>query len=168
MKNTCFVAASLLAGVLCTALQLPLAAQTITTIAGGFGDNMEAKTYARFGALTGIACDTNGTVYIADRDHRQIRKVPASGKFLPFYDTINYSYYLQGIGAGRDGYIYFADQNARIFKMDQAGNKRLLCGTGSSGYSGDGGPATAANISGGTNCIIADRAGNVYFIDNYR
>jgi hypothetical protein len=72
-----------------------------------------------------------------------------------------------------DGNLYCLDQrNQRIRKIDTAGNVSTIAGTGVSGFSGDGGPATAAEVSfpKGSNPppaggITVDNAGSVYFSD---
>lgn len=66
------------------------------------------------------------------------------------------------VAADSSGNIYFADgTNARIRKI--AGNNiSTIAGNGTAGYTGDGGPATSANIS--LPCGVAvDPSGNVYF-----
>jgi uncharacterized protein (TIGR03437 family) len=68
------------------------------------------------------------------------------------------------------GVVYIADQfNQRIRKVTAAGIITTIAGTGTAGFSGDGGPAAAAilNYPGG---ITVDPAGNLYFNDdlNYR
>ncbi|WP_263416406.1 Ig-like domain repeat protein [Terriglobus albidus] len=40
-----------------------------------------------------------------------------------------------------------------------------IAGTGAAGYTGDGGPATSALMSGGIKGIVADSAGDVFFVD---
>jgi len=71
-----------------------------------------------------------------------------------------------GFGLARDnaGALYVAEL-ARIRKIDTLGIITTIAGTGVSGSSGDGGPATAAQISpaGG---IAIDSHGNVYFAQN--
>lgn len=52
-----------------------------------------------------------------------------------------------GMGRGPDGSFYFADwNNARIRRIDAGGIITNYAGTGTQGFSGDGGPATAAQI----------------------
>ncbi len=63
------------------------------------------------------------------------------------------------------GNIYFAD-TYRIRKITVAtGVITTIAGTGTSGYSGDGGPAISALLSSSTT-ITTDGAGNVYVTDN--
>src|SRR6202012_3784277 len=74
------------------------------------------------------------------------------------------------IAVDATGVVYFADQfNQRIRKVDLNGIITTIAGTGSAGYSGDGGPATSAllHYPGG---MALDAAGNLYFNDdlNYR
>lgn len=65
------------------------------------------------------------------------------------------------------GNIYLSDtNNNRIRRVDaQSSLITTIAGTGVSGYSGDGGPATGASINqpGG---LIMDGAGNIYFADS--
>ena len=64
------------------------------------------------------------------------------------------------------GDVFIADNgNNRIRKIDHAtGNISTIAGTGTATYSGDGGPATAADIQ-GPRSIIVDDTGNIYFSD---
>ena len=54
--------------------------------------------------------------------------------------------------------------NSRIRKVTPAGIISTVCGTGTPGFSGDGGPAIAAEIQNPTGLKI-DGAGNIYFCD---
>jgi hypothetical protein len=57
-------------------------------------------------------------------------------------------YLPQGLAVGPDGGIHFADTyNYRIRRVGPDGIITTVGGNGSTGYSGDGGPATAAMIS---------------------
>lgn len=70
-------------------------------------------------------------------------------------------------GLARDaaGTLYFSDSlNNRIRRISREGIIETIAGTGESGFSGDGGPAIAAGLSGPTG-IAVDSAGNVYFSD---
>ncbi|MCW3120738.1 MAG: S-layer protein [Flavipsychrobacter sp.] len=71
----------------------------------------------------------------------------------------------QKIAIDKSGNIYFG-QSDYIRKISPSGTITTIAGTGKSGYSGDGGAATAADIFGPAGIVI-DRAGNIYFVDNY-
>ena len=63
------------------------------------------------------------------------------------------------------GNVYIADQfNHRIRKVDGHGVITTIAGTGSQGYSGDGGPATAAQINTPIS-VFVDSRGNIIFSD---
>jgi hypothetical protein len=68
------------------------------------------------------------------------------------------------------GNIYVMDaSNARIRKISGSTYTiTTVAGTGTMGYSGDGGPATSANINPGTNTggdMVIDNSNNIYFSD---
>jgi len=66
-----------------------------------------------------------------------------------------------------NGNVYFADvANHKIRKVTPSGQIVTIAGTGVPGFSGDGGPATAAQLY--DPCAVAlDSSGNVYIYDNY-
>lgn len=62
--------------------------------------------------------------------------------------------------------LYVVDaNNNRIRKIDVNGIITTVAGTGTAGFSGDGGPATAALLGFPGDDIVIDKAGNVYFGD---
>ncbi len=68
-----------------------------------------------------------------------------------------------GIVFDRYNNMYFSDfNNNRIRKIDTSGVITTIAGTGAPGYSGDGGPATAAQLYQPGNLAL-DAAGNLYF-----
>ncbi len=76
----------------------------------------------------------------------------------------------EGVAVDAMGNIYIADLgNHRIRKVDTSGIITTVAGNGTSGYSGDGGPATSAQIVESPN-VAVDAVGNIYFADpwNYR
>lgn len=173
----------------CIAFLLPAAAvstlkaQNIYTLAGnsntpGYnGDNI-AATAATLNDPAGVAVDAAGNVYIADAANGRIRKVNTAG----IITTVAGSGYTGNNGDGGDatlatidiplsvaidgsGNLYIAGQDyKRIRKVNTAGIITTIAGTGFGGFSGDGGPATAAKISGAEG-IATDAAGNVYIVD---
>src|SRR5580658_782653 len=61
------------------------------------------------------------------------------------------------------GNFYFASMHS-VFKVDLTGNLTRIAGNGQSGYSGDGGAATAAQLE-YPDGIAIDAAGNIYVAD---
>lgn len=76
-------------------------------------------------------------------------------------------HYIYGVATDNAGNIYVGDeQNYRIRKVDAVtGIVTTIAGTGTQGYSGDGGPATSADISGTFTNLHVDDNGNIYFFD---
>jgi sugar lactone lactonase YvrE len=73
---------------------------------------------------------------------------------------------LGGIEADSHGNVYFGDgDHHRIRMVDPSGIIHTIAGTGLAGYSGDGGPATDADI-GLPSWISVDDSGKIYFGDN--
>ncbi|HEX8999447.1 MAG TPA: SMP-30/gluconolactonase/LRE family protein [Blastocatellia bacterium] len=70
-----------------------------------------------------------------------------------------------GVVRGPDGALYFCDTNNHaIRKITADGTITTVAGTGRKGYSGDGGPATKAELNEPYE-IRFDRAGNLYFVE---
>jgi hypothetical protein len=75
-----------------------------------------------------------------------------------------------GVAVDHAGNLYISDWlNYRVRKVDSSGNISTIAGTGSFGFSGDGGQGISAKISEPSD-VAADNAGNVYIADwvNFR
>jgi len=75
--------------------------------------------------------------------------------------------FTQSFGTGADtiGDFYIGDQfNSRVRKVNSAGIISTFAGTGSFGLSGDGGPATSAQLRQAW-AVKADASGNVFILD---
>lgn len=69
------------------------------------------------------------------------------------------------IAVDNNGTVYFTDRNNnRVYKIDETGTAVVVAGTGEYGYSGDGGPATGAELYGPTGITIASD-GTIFFAD---
>jgi uncharacterized protein (TIGR03437 family) len=72
-----------------------------------------------------------------------------------------------GLAVDGAGNLYIADTfNARIRMVSPSGSIRTIAGNGGPGYSGDGGPATSAQL-GSLSGLAIDGAGNLYAGDQY-
>lgn len=155
----------------------------ITTLAGTgtnsyFGDGGPA-TNAALNYPTGVSFDGNGNLFIADAYNARIRKVDTNGVVATVAGngTYGYSgasgvatnvmlYYPYGVAADGAGSFFIADYgNNRIRGVDTNGFLTTVAGTGSNGYSGDGGPATNAML-GFPQYLAVDSAGNLFISDN--
>src|SRR5262249_40596302 len=137
----------------------------ITTIAGagtvGFLGDGGAATSAPLGSILGLAVDAAGAVYVADGDNNRIRRI-ASGVVSTYAGvseqgfsgdgalaTAARCYVPKGLAFDAAGNLYIVDSaNHRVRRVDAAsGIIGTVAGTGSLGFSGDGGPAVAAEFS---------------------
>jgi streptogramin lyase len=150
-----------------------------TGTAGYSGDGGPA-TQARFNTPHGIASDPAGNVYVADPQNQRIRRIDAqSGIVTTVAGTGSAGFsgdggpatsarlnYPKGTEIAPDGSLYIADNNNhRVRRVDlQTGIITTVAGTGSAGFSGDGGPATAAKLNEPRN-IAFDSAGRLYIVD---
>ncbi len=64
---------------------------------------------------------------------------------------------------GPDGDFYECNNN-QVWKVDRSGNVTVIAGTGNPGWTGDGGPATQADLN-SPRAPVFDTAGNLYILD---
>jgi len=155
----------------------------IATIAGNgnvafAGDGGLAKA-AALNHPCGLAIDPTGGIYIADTDNARIRRLSPSGMISTVAgdgvpgdsgdggSALNASLSdVAGVALDAAGNFYFGDaSNRRIRKVTPAGIISTVAGTGTQGFSGDGGPATNATLDRPT-FVVVDPAGNLYFADS--
>ena len=148
-----------------------------TGIKGYAGDGGPALA-AQLHMPLSLATDTSGNLYIADEENYRIRMVSAEGIIATVAGNGSYNFQgdggpavaaqlsaTLGIAVDAAGSLYIADAgNNRIRKVLADGTIATVAGNGVAGYSGDGGLATAAQIS-DPRAVAFDTAGNLYIAD---
>jgi trimeric autotransporter adhesin len=146
-------------------------------IAGYSGDGGQA-TSAMLNSPEGLASDSDGNVYIADTQNNRIRKLLPNGTILSIAGNGNAAFLgdggpanaaalhaPQGIYFVAGEYVYIADTgNQRIRELLPNGTITTVAGNGTQGAAGDGGAATAAELSLPTG-VTLDSTGNLYITD---
>ena len=169
-------------GVAPQAVLLPgtLSTNVGTGVAGGTGNGGQA-TAAQLNQNRGLTFDFAGNLYIGDRLNNQVRKVTSAGVISSFagggttnYQTtsggqataaaLNLPESIRFDGAGN---AFIADYaNHAVVRVDATtGAITAFAGTGTAGYSGDGGLATAAKLGGPDGLAVDYATGNVYIAD---
>ena len=153
-----------------------------TGVAGSSGDG-GAATSATLNSPSDVTVDAGGNLYISEYDGNRVRKVTPGGTISRFAGT-------GGGGSTGDGGLATAAQvNAPWgLETDSAGNVYIVeiggsvvrkvsglgvitrfAGTGSAGYSGNGGPATSAQISAPAGFVVAPNGhGHLAEYSNHR
>lgn len=152
----------------------------ITTVAGdgtaSFGGDGGTATFAALDYPNGVALDGAGNLYIADTFNNRIRKV-TGGIITTVAGNGNGGYggdggaalnaalaNPEGVTVDSSGNVFIADTlNHRVRKVTN-GNISTIAGTGTEGFSGDGGLATAAKLFAPYGLSV-DSSGNVYIAD---
>ncbi|MBW1781774.1 MAG: SMP-30/gluconolactonase/LRE family protein [Deltaproteobacteria bacterium] len=141
---------------------------------GDGGPAIEADLNEPFG----LAVDPSGSIYIADRYNDRIRKVDGDGVITTVAGNGSWGYSGDGglaidaslnfpndVAAGPDGSFYFADTlNHCIRKVNREGIITTVAGNGTPGYSGDGGPASDAQLYEPIG-VTVDASGNIFIAE---
>ncbi len=166
----------------------------IQTVAGngtqGYSGDFGVATQAQLHAPSGVAVDGSGHLYIADSGNNAIREVTTDGNISPFAGNGLASYYgdsststpttpaqaglndPQDVAVGSNGTIYIVDTGNSFVRAVANGAINYVAGSGSVGFAGDGGSATATTTNTGPGvalygprAIAFDSAGNYYLAD---
>src|SRR5438034_1187608 len=149
---------------------------TITTGAGSGtgrrGGDGGSATAAQLYLPVGVALDGAGNLFIAGSGDGLIRRVDAVTGTIT---TVTQGSAPAGVALDGTGNLFIAEEGqrepdyyygARIRRVDAAtGTITTVAGTGTEGFSGDGGPATAAELRGPTG-VALDGTGNLFIADS--
>ncbi len=148
--------------------------------AGGYGGDNGPATTANMERPSGICMDPAGNIFIADYGNHRIRRVDAVTNIITTFAgdgtagssgddglaiaaKLNYP---NSVCSDSAGNIFISDfGNNRIRKVNAvSGIITNIAGTGTAGYTGDGGLPTLAKLR-GPNAVHINRLGNLYISD---
>jgi uncharacterized protein (TIGR03437 family) len=156
----------------------------ITTVAGngtsGYSGDGGPATSAQINRPSGVAVDGQGDIFIADGANNRVRKVSPGGIITTVAGSGAFGFsgdggpatgarfwYPQGVAVDVQGSLFITDSgNRRIRKVSPEGIITTIAGNGTCCYSGDGGPATSAQID-QLQGVVVDAQGIVYIADSY-
>ena len=162
----------------------------VSVIAGGgagfSGDGEMASTSTRFKQINDATIDPAGNIYIADQQNQRVRMINSNGMLSTIAGTgiegfsgdggpaidaqLHWAFGSNPNPSGgivfHDDKLYIADSvNHRIRVMNLGtGTIDTIAGTGTEGFSGDGGPATMAQINNPHDLEIGPE-GDLYIAD---
>ena len=144
--------------------------------AGEAGDGGPAVDALLWNPMDAVV-DANDNLYIADTKNTLIRVVNSKTGIISIFfyfntgDTINY-YYPVGLTFDPSGNLYYStgDYGEYVGKIDTSGNGSVFAGILPGhhhfpDFSGDGGPATSADLNDPTG-LASDAEGNIYIADS--
>jgi cysteine-rich repeat protein len=156
----------------------------ITTIAGtgtdGYGGDGGPATAAMLSSPFGVAVDAQGQVAICDTSNERIRRIDTTGSISSIAGNGTYGFGGDGdmatsaqisdpfqLATDAMGRVYITDtNNNRIRRIELDGTITTVAGTGLYGFTGDGGPATKAELA-KANGVAVDATGRVFIADTY-
>jgi len=167
-----------------TTVQAEALSPIVTTVAGGgtppdgLGDGGPA-TQANLITPHYMAVGPDGSLYIADQLHHRVRKVDPQGIITTVAGTGTAGFSGDdglataaqlnrplGLALCPDGSLYISERdNVRIRRVDPQGIITTFAGTGTAGFSGDSGPATAAQFSAELRALAVGPDGTLYIAD---
>jgi sugar lactone lactonase YvrE len=131
-----------------------------------------------FGGTVNVATDSSGNLYVSD-GHTALRRISADGTTIGLIGNgFSEAYWGDGgkatdaslstpfgLALDSNGNLFIADSgNNRVRKVTPGGVISTVAGNGRYGFSGDGGPATAAELAGPSGLAL-DANGALYIAD---
>jgi uncharacterized protein (TIGR03437 family) len=151
-----------------------------TGLAGLAGDGGPSKA-ALLSHPYGVAVDAQGNLYIADLGNARVRKISPDGTIRTIAGggtivpggngdggpaTSAQLLEPRNVAVDPDGTLYISDFGAhRVYRVSPGGILTTLAGTGSAGFSGDGGASQLARLNSPAG-LASDSSGTLYIADS--
>jgi uncharacterized protein YjiK len=156
-------------------------ARTVATTAGtgavGYTGDNGAAIAANLASPSAVAYDANGNLYLADAQNHVVREVSKAGTITTVAGTgvegfsgdngAATSAQLDtptGVAVDKNGNIFIADSHNNRIREVSGGTITTVVGTGSAGFGGDNGAATAAALW-LPSAVAVDASGSLYIAD---
>jgi len=153
-----------------------LSSGIITTFAGtslGYDGEGNPPLSAKFSTPTGLGLDPSGNVLVVDSGNNRVRQITTTVNTIAggytgdggpaLHSALNDP---QNIVFDKHSNMYIVEGNGnRVRKVSSAGTITTFAGTGVTGSSGNGGPATSATLNNPLG-VAVDGNANVYIADN--
>ncbi len=144
----------------------------------GFSGDGGPATVAQLNYPEDVEVDATGNIFIADSYNHRVRRVSATGVISTVAGTgvqgfpgdggaatVAQLNYPAGVAVDATGNIFIADDgNRRVRRVSATGVISTVAGNGVQGFSGDGGPATVAQLR-SPNAVAVDSTGNIFIVD---
>jgi len=113
-----------------------------------------------------VALDSSGNLFIADTGNNRIRKIDTRSLSISTIGTAVLNFPL-GLDVDAAGSVVILDSFSHVIRKveSQSGAMLTIAGTGTPGFSGDGGPAVAATMFAPGGVRIDPITGNILFTD---
>jgi hypothetical protein len=145
---------------------------------GGYSGDTGPATSAELGNPSDVAVDAAGDIFIADSTNQVVREVTTDGIIHTFAGTGSSGYsgdggaataaqlhYPTGVAVDAAGDVFIDDHDSNVIReVTPDGIIHTVAGDGTSGYSGDGGLATSAELS-GPQSVAVNAAGDLFIAD---
>jgi uncharacterized protein (TIGR03437 family) len=146
----------------------------VTTLTGGLPAPQGEPATDIFMNVDSIAADASGNLFVTSGiAPAGLYKVSASGAVttvttFTISNNGQLSYLFGGMTVDGSGNVYLSTP-VDVLKVTPAGIVTTVAGNGTAGFTGDGGPATSAQLNNATD-VAVDAAGNIFIADasNYR